>query len=90
MIGSQNEGNPFILGGSLPITDCIKELESKSLESGYEYCAQVAAHLKMVIQLYRGRQKRVGPRLGGGFYHLEWSPCVNMADLKNCKEAHLL
>ena len=45
---NHNKGNPFILGGSLPITDCIKELEGKSSESGYEYCAQVAAHLKMV------------------------------------------
>ena len=46
---NHNKGNPFILGGSLPITDCIKELEGKSSEAGYEYCAQVAAHLKMVI-----------------------------------------
>ena len=41
-------GNPFIIGGNLPITDCIRELESKASETGYEYCAQVAAHLKMV------------------------------------------
>ena len=44
-------GSPFILGGSLPLTDSIRELESKSSESGYEYCAQVAAHLKMVMML---------------------------------------
>lgn len=42
-------GNPFTIGGNLPITDCIRELESKASEAGYEYCAQVAAHLKMVM-----------------------------------------
>ena len=41
-------GNPFILGGNLPISDCIRELESRASETGYGYCAQVATHLKMV------------------------------------------
>ena len=42
-------GNPFILGGNLPISDCIRELENRAAsETGYAYCAQVAAHLKMV------------------------------------------
>ena len=41
-------GDPFVLGGNLPITDCIRELENKASETGYGYCAQVATHLKMV------------------------------------------
>ena len=46
-------GDPFVLGGNLPITDCIRELENKASETGYEYCAQVATHLKMVTYKFQ-------------------------------------